>query len=415
MATVEIKPALLTVQADSTAKVFGDVNPSFPLSYSGFAYNDNARDITPPTATSTAGTPSGVGHYPVVLSGGSAANYTLRLLNGDLNIKKKALLVKADNQVRLVGAGNPPLTISYQGLVGDDTKDSVCVPYFIPPSPLSLQQLNRLTTYTDVRLNDGTNFLDATPGQTITLTGNYSSAYSDPTDYCPNCITQIYIGMASPLGGTVFTDCYNVSFQTTYSGPISRTFTAPTIPGVYYITQVSSWETSCYGRGAGSPGNNPADAIAVVVVSVSREEITAFTTATPNTLAGVYPITLQACSNYNPNYEVTLQNGTITIVGVTAGITTMAAVEPEGKEAEGRVNKLYPNPAYSLVRLQLRDEVRQSSDIEVYDGVGKVNVVGINKLSDRTYDLNISRLTKGLYHIKVKTSVGVTTFKFVKL
>jgi hypothetical protein len=412
--TVEIRPALLTVRADSAAKIFGEVNPTFPLSYSGFAYNDGVRSVSPPSATSTATATSGVGYYPVVLSGGSALNYTLLLRNGILNVKKKALLVSAGNVVRLLGADNPPFTINYEGLVGDDTKDSVCVPYFIPPSPRALQQLNRLTTYTDVRLNGGTNFLDAAPGQQITLTGNYSSAYSDPTEYCPNCITQIYIGMANPTGGTTFTDCYDVSFQSTYAGPINKTFTAPTIPGVYYITQVSSWEVTCYGRGAGAPGNDPANAIAIVVVNVARESITAITRATANSLPGSYPITLQACSNYNPNYDVTLQDGTLTVVGIIGG-ATLAAGEREEKVLDALADKLYPNPASAVVRLQLKNNVLQSGDIQLYDGVGKINSVSIKKLNDRTYDLNVSRLTRGVYHVRVKTSAGVTTLKFIKL
>jgi hypothetical protein len=113
--------------------------------------------------------------------------------------------------------------------------------------------------------------------------------------------------------GVAFTQCYDVSGTGPHSGTISRSFTAPTTPGVYYITQKQSWEYNCYDNGSGNPGNNPNDAIAVVVVNVASNEITAVTTAGLSSPAGSYPITLQACSSYNPNYNVVLQNGTLEI------------------------------------------------------------------------------------------------------
>lgn len=213
----------------------------------------------------------------------------------------------------------------------------------------------------------------------------------------------------------MFTDCYNVSGLRSYAGPINKTFTAPNTPGVYYLTQVSSWEYNCYDRGAGNPGNNPADAIAVVVVNVSNATITASTTADAASPAGIYPITLQACDNYNANYEVTLQNGTLNVGGVVGPTRAPGGLETENTVAEIFGDKLYPNPASSLVRLQLKADVQRTSDIQVYDRVGKLSRVVVKKVNEKAYDIDISALPKGVYFVNVKTSTGFTTFRFVKM
>ncbi len=62
---VTILPSLLIAKADSATKVYGEDNPDFTISYSGFAYDDNSGDITEPEASSVADNSTGVGHYPI--------------------------------------------------------------------------------------------------------------------------------------------------------------------------------------------------------------------------------------------------------------------------------------------------------------------------------------------------------------
>ncbi|HVG16382.1 MAG TPA: MBG domain-containing protein [Chitinophagaceae bacterium] len=410
---IEIRPALLAVVADDTTKVYGDDNPEFTVSYFGLAYDDNAGDINAPETRTVAGNTSGVGTYPIVLGGGSASNYTLLLRDGNLVVTKKPLKVIADDKSRIIGTDNPPFTITYNGLVGNDTKDSVCLPYIIPASPRDIQQLNRKTTYTDVKLNGQTNVINATPGQTIQLTGNYNSVYSDPTDYCPGCITQLHIGMSNGKGGNLFNDCIAVGQAP--SGSINKTFTAPSAPGVYYITQESTWWFYCGQFADPTHINVPDYAIAVVVVNISKESITASTEANVESAQGTYTITLLGCSNYNPNYDVTLQNGKLTISGTRLGARIPAGAEIKDVNAEGGSNKIYPNPASSMVRLQTKDDVQRTNDIQVFDVLGKLVMAPVKKYSERMYDVNVSSLSKGVYYIKVKTSAGITTFKFMKI
>src|SRR5207244_10057111 len=50
-----------------------------------------------------------------------SANYTISYVPGTLTVTRAALTVTADNQTRVYGAANPPLTVSYSGFVNGDT------------------------------------------------------------------------------------------------------------------------------------------------------------------------------------------------------------------------------------------------------------------------------------------------------
>jgi cytoskeletal protein CcmA (bactofilin family) len=430
---VEIVPTLLTTKPDNKTKVFGDPNPPFTITYEGFVYQETASNITPPVASTTATAHSNAGVYPINVAGGSSNNYLFGYsFPGSLTITKKPLTVKADNQTNLVGTPIPPLTISYDGLVGDDTKDSVCIPYAIPPVPKTVDQILRLTTYTNVTLNGlATTVYQASPGETITLEYHSVTVYNDLTNYCPGCISQQYVGMAGPGGVPAFTDCFDVSLYlltgpgTSLTVDRSKAFTAPTQPGVYYITQESSWQYICHGGGEGYPSNNPTRAFAVIVVDASNAEITASTTADENSGLGEYPITLQACSFYNPNYEVTLQDGILTIDGSAlvsgrpgTGSNGSSSLVVNANDAETKKvissSRIYPNPAITKVRLELKEEI-QTKDLQVFDMVGRVNAVSLRKTGLGSFELNVTSLTKGVYFIKVKTATGFETFRFLKM
>jgi pectin methylesterase-like acyl-CoA thioesterase len=84
--TLTISPAALTITAKDASKKAGEANPVFELTYSGFVNGDDASDITVPTASCTANAESAVGDYTITLTGGSADNYTITLVNGTLTV-----------------------------------------------------------------------------------------------------------------------------------------------------------------------------------------------------------------------------------------------------------------------------------------------------------------------------------------
>jgi len=130
-ATLTVAKALLTATANNQTKVYGAVNPSLTISYSGFVYSDNvSNSISEPTATSTATLLSSVAGspYPITLAGGSSNNYTFAFNDGQLSIVKKTLMATADNTSKTYGSANPTFTISYSGFATGEGPSDITEP-----------------------------------------------------------------------------------------------------------------------------------------------------------------------------------------------------------------------------------------------------------------------------------------------
>jgi hypothetical protein len=346
-------------------------------------------------------------------------NFEVTYGAGLVNITKKPLNVSAVNKTKAAGEPNPPFTISYNGFAFDDSPASLCTPVQFPSSPKSIDQLERRTTYSDVLINGTSNVYYATPGETLTLTGNWSEVYfsdifPDFIPYCPGCITQNYIGMTNDqFSGNVFDTCFDVSGTFPYSGTINNTFTAPARPGVYYITQKSNWWYSCYQFGHMLQDQIADEAIAVVIVNPS-DGITANSVATSSSPEGDYPIIIGGCY-FNPNYRIVFQDGTLT-VGPGASLRS-SGKSPTGTNAatEAKETRLYPNPASTFVRVQVENDIKSVNDFQVFDAVGRTNAIVAKRINNGMYEIDISRLGKGVYFIKAKTIAGIKTFTFVKM
>jgi hypothetical protein len=433
---VEIIRVPLIVKVDNATRVYGEENPDFTATYTGFMYNDGPDDIEGLTVFTTATRNSNVGRYPISISEAASVNYDLLFENGTLTITPAPLIIKADNKTRAFKEANPTFTVTYSGLVGSDTKESVCIPYQRPANPIVFTDFERTTTYENVRLNGQSNVFFANPGESMTLSGSWSSQYWNSPVTCPGCITQLYIGMGNGKGGNTFTQCYDVSFTGNWSGNFNIGFNAPSEPGVYYITQRMSWYFFCYQPDQGAIIHDaPIHVIGVVIVGAEGDitEIKASTLADENSPAGEYAITLKPCTRFNPNYSVTLVNGVLTIqdIGIQSivgsnkkgnvGIVGMAqshVVQKETAQPEWltiAANTIYPNPAQTFIRYKLSEDVVNISGIQVIDQAGRVNTAQTKKLGDKVYETNVNSLKKGIYFLKAQTSTGVVTLKFVKL
>ena len=123
--TLTIGKAVLTATAEDKSKTYGEVNPTFTITYTGFVNGDNATAITTiPTASTTADATAGVGTYDIDLTGGAADNYSFNLTSGTLTVNKATLTVTADDKLKGFSQVNPELTMTYTGFVnGDDVSD----------------------------------------------------------------------------------------------------------------------------------------------------------------------------------------------------------------------------------------------------------------------------------------------------
>ena len=122
--SLTIDPAHLTVRADNQSRLYGAGNPLFTETITGFV-NGETTGVVSGTATgsSTATAATGVGTAIITGStaGLSASNYDFTAANGVLTIDPAHLTVRADNQSRLYGAGNPLFTETITGFVNGET------------------------------------------------------------------------------------------------------------------------------------------------------------------------------------------------------------------------------------------------------------------------------------------------------
>ena len=82
-----ITKAPLKAKAGTYTKKQGEDNPAFTLTYEGLKNGETEAVLAKkPTATTTAMKESAPGDYPVMVSGGEAANYELSYMNGELII-----------------------------------------------------------------------------------------------------------------------------------------------------------------------------------------------------------------------------------------------------------------------------------------------------------------------------------------
>ena len=110
-----ISPATLVITADNQGREYGEANPTFAASYSGFRLDDDDSVVSGLTLSSEATQASNVGSYTVIAAGGTATNYIITHNNGVLTITPAGLTVTADDKSRKYGEANPLLTASYAG------------------------------------------------------------------------------------------------------------------------------------------------------------------------------------------------------------------------------------------------------------------------------------------------------------
>jgi hypothetical protein len=124
--TLTITPAPLTLSAANATKLYGAVNPSLSYSISGLVNGDASSIVTGVAETTSATASSGVGSYPIALSGGSAGpNYSLVYKPGSLAVTPASLVLTANDQTRSYGSVLLPVSFSVSGLVNGDAASVV--------------------------------------------------------------------------------------------------------------------------------------------------------------------------------------------------------------------------------------------------------------------------------------------------
>ena len=120
--TLTIGPASLVASADNQVRFYGQTNPLFTVTYSGFVNGEDASLVSGTLRSSCpAQTNSPIGVYPIQVGGQTAPNYTIEYLPGSLWVQPSALLIQANDASRAVGETNPVFTATFSGFVnGED-------------------------------------------------------------------------------------------------------------------------------------------------------------------------------------------------------------------------------------------------------------------------------------------------------
>src|SRR5439155_910004 len=123
-----ITKATLTVTADDKNRTYGDANPTFTASYSGFKNSETlaTSGVTgSPSLTTTATATSSVAGSPYTITAAigtlAAGNYSFTFVSGNLTITKATLTVTADEKNRPYGDANPTFSASYSGFKNSET------------------------------------------------------------------------------------------------------------------------------------------------------------------------------------------------------------------------------------------------------------------------------------------------------
>jgi len=190
--TLSVGPAPLVVQAADASRAYGQTNPVFTASLSGFVNGEGSNVLGGQLVfSSPAQTNSPVGTYPIVAGGLSATNYSLSYSNGTLTVTAYALSVKADDQSRSYGSANPLLTGSLVGVQDGDNISASFSTAATAGSPVGTYRIapmlsvpaGKLSNYT-VHLMSGT--LTVTPAPLAVSADAQSKVYGtgDPPLTC---------------------------------------------------------------------------------------------------------------------------------------------------------------------------------------------------------------------------------------
>ncbi|MGB3463876.1 MAG: OmpA family protein [Cyclobacteriaceae bacterium] len=148
--------------------------------------------------------------------------------------------------------------------------------YAIPAKNKRIAYAKRIITFSDVSINGkATTFLAVEKGAPVTVQATIQSEKG--SNYCPNCIVQIYWGIRGHA--SICAKSFH-GYQFNQKKTIHR-FNAPTEEGIYYLTMGGTLDYSCKNN-VFRPACSPDDAFAVIKVGNPDPEEKVILTQTEN-------------------------------------------------------------------------------------------------------------------------------------
>jgi hypothetical protein len=114
-ANMRILRRALVVRADSKSRVYGQANPVFTATYSGFASGEGPGVLGGTLVFGTAANSSSpVGSYAIIPSGLNSPNYTISFATGTLTITPAASVTLSMSNMQITGTGDAYVTYTIQ-------------------------------------------------------------------------------------------------------------------------------------------------------------------------------------------------------------------------------------------------------------------------------------------------------------
>jgi hypothetical protein len=400
--TLTIIKKELIATADDKEKHYGEANPEFTISYTGFAYDNDATSLSSePTAYCLADEYSEVGTYFITLSNGSDNNYHFSYAAGILTVNKAILTAIAENKNKIYGDNNPEFTIQYSGFVNDDDINNINE---IPTASSSADATSDVGTYA-IMVSGGSDnnyTFEYTYGTLTILKADLAAnaedkekTYGDPNPE----LTVSYSGFKNddsasdlditPSASTTADETSNSGmYEIVVSGGSDNNYSFVYSNGTLTISKaILSAQVTDTMRYVGEP--NPEFEVLLTGfvndddVSDIDELPTATCDANESSPAGTYDIVISGGSDNN--YDFDYSNGTLTVL---EEINTVA----QNKDLTITV---YPNPASDL--LYFRDNSIDDGEIELVNINGSI----LLKKTISNHSVSVAGIAPGIYMLGI--------------
>jgi hypothetical protein len=375
-------------------------------------------------------------------------------VNGSLSVTKAPLTATADNKTKVYGAANPPLTISYNGFIGNDGPANITAPTISTTATTS----SAVGSY-PISLSGGT-----ATNYTLSLT-NGTLSVTKATLNCTADLKWIYKGQSTPTFTSTITGWVTGGANAITSGPthsISPSCTG--IAGVYTITPSNlvlaspgnyqiNYVTGKYyidPKGSGAQKllvefecadtliGDPSGMHYIAHLEYHNDNATPVyvPVGTNNNMTGTYAGVINTVFapgiNYvdlpfngsNITWTVKSYNGsTLSTSSVTgnqtdrycedwAGIRVFA---PKGNASSDTYYKIYPNPVADVINLETNNGINLNEcRILVTDVMGRNFDVAVDRIGSTKLMMNVSTLSSGIYMIKISDNDHAEVFNIIK-
>jgi len=229
---ISVTRAALLVSANSTNRPYGQTNPPFTASFTGFVNGDDAGDLEGELIFSTlAQTNSPIGSYEVIPSGLVSSNYTLNFAAGMLTITAAPLVVTADDETKVYGAALPELSGGLAGAQNADNLSATFITVATAASDAGSYTISPLLADPDGKLS---NYTVTTNLDVLTIT-------PAPLLISANDTNRSY-GAANPPFTASYAGLVNGDDETDLDSPVvlSTTATAASPAGSHAITAANA-------------------------------------------------------------------------------------------------------------------------------------------------------------------------------